>query len=237
MGILNERIKLSLLVNGNGLEDNYKRNSLYLMDKVTKTDDEFEAVDKSGVYPGNFYFFQYDIKNTSVKSWEKWSPVFVVESKKTGNPLFPLVYYAVNFNFIPLQIRTEIFDPYFTEEIFEKNIPLKVNRMGMEKELLKWGFEYSIRSYNAIQLNLVHKIDMNSVPRFLMSGHPRATYDPKKLMEIWNEKIKTRDQRHNEMMQSLLTDFYDINGQIKDRYKVLKGNIQNIQNSLKNFKR
>ena len=51
MGILNERIKLSLLVNGNGLEDNYRRNSLYLMDKVTKTDKEFEAVDKSSVYP------------------------------------------------------------------------------------------------------------------------------------------------------------------------------------------
>ena len=178
-----------------------------------------------------------DLKNTSVKSWEKWSPVFVVDAKKTGNPLFPLVYYAVNFNFIPLQIRSEIFDPYFTEEIFEKNIPLKVNRMGMEKELLKWGFEYSIRSYNAIQLNLVHKIDMNFVPRFLMSGHPRATYDPKKLMEIWKEKIKTRDERHNEMMQSLLTDFYEMDGQIKEKYKVLKGHIQNIQNSLRNFKK
>ena len=38
MGILEERVKLSLLVNGNGLADNYKNNCLHLMDKITKSD-------------------------------------------------------------------------------------------------------------------------------------------------------------------------------------------------------
>ena len=37
MGELSERVKLSLLVNGNGIPDNFKNNSLYFYDKYQKT--------------------------------------------------------------------------------------------------------------------------------------------------------------------------------------------------------
>jgi hypothetical protein len=68
-----------------------------------------------------------------------------------------------------------------------------------------------------------------------MSGHPLTKYDPQKLIQIWTKKLETRDQRHNEMMNSLVSDFYDMSGKIKDKYVALKGHIQRIQNSLRRF--
>ena len=228
MGLLDDRVKLSLLVNGNGLPDNYKNNSLYLMEKITKSDKEYTAINVSDIDTGNFYFMQY--KDPS--NWMQWSPVFVVDWKKFDNKV---VIFGVNFNFIPLEIRTVIFDPYFMEKNFTENIPLKVDLKGMYSELLKFGFEYSIVEYNAIQIRVVHQIEMNSVPRFLMSGHPLTKYDPQKLIQIWTKKLESRDQRHNEMMNSLISDFYEMDGKIKEQYQVLKGHIQRIQNSLRRF--
>ena len=228
MGLLDDRVKLSLLVNGNGLPDNYKNNALYLMEKITKSDDEYEAINISDIKVGSFCFIRYQ----DPSNWMMWSPVFIIDSKKFDNKV---VIFAVNLNFIPLEIRTVIFDPYFIEKNFDINLPLKVNYKGMYDELLKWGFEYSLVEYNAIQIRMVHQIEMNSVPRFLMSGHPLTRYDPQKLIQIWTKKLETRDQRHNEMMNSLVSDFYEMDGKIKEQYQVLKGHVQRIQNSLRRF--
>ncbi len=228
MGLLDDRVKLSLLVNGNGLPDNYKNNALYLMEKITKSDKEYTAINVTDIKVGSFCFIQYQ----DPSNWMKWSPVFIVDSKKFDNKI---VIFGVNLNFIPLEIRTVIFDPYFIEKNFDINLPLKVNYKGMYDELLKWGFEYSLVEYNAIQIRMVHQIEMNSVPRFLMSGHLLTKYDPQKLIQIWTKKLETRDQRHNEMMNSLISDFYEMDGKIKEQYQVLKGHIQRIQNSLRRF--
>ena len=228
MGALEERVKLSLLVNGNGLEDNFKNNSIELMSKWDKSDDMYKAINIDSIIPGGFYFFQY--KDPS--DWMKYSPVFVVDYKKFDNKI---VIFGVNFNFIPLQFRSAIFDPFFKDEFFENDTFLKVTYDGMYKELLKWKFEYTLMEYNAIQLFRVHKIHMSQIPKFLYSQHPKAKYDPQKLMQIWTKKLETRDQRHNEMMNSLISDFYDMDGKIKEQYQALKGHIQRIQNSLKRF--
>jgi len=228
MGLLDDRVKLSLLVNGNGLADNYKNNCLYLMDKITKSSKEYTAIGINDIKPGSFYFIQY----VDPSNWMAWSPVFIVDWKKFDNKI---VVFAVNFNFIPLEVRTVIFDPYFVEKNFKDGIPLKVNYKGMYDELLKWGFEYSLVEYNAIQIKMIHRIDMDEVPRFLMSGHPLTKYDPQKLIQIWTKKLETRDQRHNEMMNSLISDFYEMDGKIKEKYVALKGHIQRIQNSLRRF--
>ena len=228
MGDLEERVKLSLMVNGSDLADNYKKNCLHLMDKITKTDIDYKAIKVSDIDSGNFYFFQYKDPST----WMQWSPVFVVDWKKIDNKI---IIFGVNFNFIPLELRVGIFDPFFTHKNFLEDVPLKVTYKGMYEELLKWGFEYSLVEYNAIQISSVHKIHMDFVPRFLMSGHPLAKYDPKKLLQIWQKKIETRDQRHNEMMTALISDFYAADANMSNKYQVLKGHIQRIQNSLKRF--
>lgn len=228
MGGLVDRIGLRMLVDGDGLADNFKQNSLYFYNKFTKSDKDLPAVSPKDIKVGMFYHFHY----LDDSNWMKWSPVFVADFKKVG---VVSVILAVNFNFIPLEIRARVFDKYILEEDFEKNRPLKVNYKGIYDELKKVGFEYSLVEYNVKLLKLVHRIDMETVPRFLISAHPKNKYDPKKLISIWKTKIKNQDKRDKEISNSTLDDFYDIQHEISDKYDVLRQHIERIQNSQKKY--
>lgn len=223
-----ERVRLNLLVYGNGIEENFKNNSLFFADKYSKSDKMVTALSTADLQTGGFYFLHY----SDDSNWMKYSPVFVVEQKNFGNQVIVM---AVNLNFIPLEVRAMIFDPYIQEDYFENDTFLKVDYSGMYNELIGFGFEYSLMEYNAIQIKMVHKIHMEMLPRFLYSQHPRATYDPRKLMSIWRKKIETKSQRNQEMMKSMIDDFYNIDNDISEKYKVMKGHIERIQKSLKKY--
>ena len=228
MSPLEERVRLSLLVYGNGIEENFKNNSFFFADKYSKSDEMVTAKSTTDIQTGGFYFLHY----LDDSNWMKYSPVFIVEQKNFGNQI---IVFAVNMNFIPLQIRALIFDKYIIEEHFEKDSFLRVDYPGMYKELVKFGFEYALMEYNAIQIKRVHKIHMELLPRFFFSQHPKATYDPKKLMDIWHKKLETKSARNQEMMKSMVDEFYDINNDISEKYKVMKGHIERIQKSLKKY--
>jgi len=225
---LEDRARLSLLVYGNGIEENFRNNSMFFAEKYSKSDDMVTAKSTTDIQAGGFYFFHY----LDDSDWMRYSPVFVVEQKNFANQI---VIFAVNMNFIPLEVRVLIFDPYIIEEHFEKDSFLKVDYAGMYKELVKFGFEYALMEYNAIQIKKVHKIHMEMLPRFFFSQHPKATYDPKKLMDIWQKKLETKSERNREMMKAMIDDFYDINKDISEKYKVMKGHIDRIQKSLKKY--
>jgi hypothetical protein len=228
MGILQEKINLSLLVYGNDLADNFKNNSLFFYDKYQKSDIDVTSISVSDIEIGRFYFLHY----LDDSNWMKWSPVFVVSFKKFSNMV---ILFAVNFNFIPLEVRSSIFDKYMIDKNFDDNKSLAVDHKGVYTELLKFGFEYSLIEYNLSQVKFVHRISMNMVPRFLYSQHPQNKYDPNKLMQIWNSKISQQDKRHREMMSALIDDFYDIEGEIKEQYKILKEHILRINKSLEKY--
>jgi hypothetical protein len=162
----------------------------------------------------------------------KWSPVFVVDYKKFDNKV---VIFAINFNFIPLEIRAGIFDKFITNEDFEKDRLLKVDMKGAYTELLKVGFEYALMEFNAIQVVTAHKISMNILPRFINSGHPQNKYDPKKLIEIWEAKLDKREQRHKEMMSASIDDFYKASEEILEKYSELKDHILRIRRNAIQF--
>ena len=228
MGILIDKIGLRMLVHGDGLADNFKNNSIYFYEKYRKSDKSVQAIDVSKIQMGGFYHFHY----ADDSNWMKWSPVFVTNFKKFSNQI---VIFAVNFNFIPLQVRAYLFDKFIIEDDFEKDRFLKVDYEGVYRELRKFGFEYALVEYNAIQLKLVHKIEMEIVPRFLIAGHPENKYDPKKLHEIWQVKLKDKDKRHQEIMQATMQEFYDAKGEISEKYVVLKDHIQRIQKSQQKY--
>jgi hypothetical protein len=121
------------------------------------------------------------------------------------------------------------------EENFDKDIPLKVNYEGMYSELIKYGFEYALIEYNAVQLKLVHRISMEMVPRFLISGHPKNKYDPGKLFQIWQAKIQDKDKRNQEIMKSTIEDFFNAKGEINEKYVLLNDHIKRIQKSLRKY--
>jgi len=228
MGSLLDRVKLSQLVHGTDLVDFYRNNTLFMYDKYSKSEEDCKAISKSDIRDGGFYFIQY----MDDSNWMKWSPIFCCDYRKFSNMI---VILGVNFNFIPLEIRSSVFDKFITEKDFEKNNFLEVNFQGMYTELLRYGFEYSIQEYNVAQIKLVHKISLDLLPRFLYSSHPKNTYDPKKLVQIWQTKLDTKAQRHQEMITSILKDFYDVNNDISEQYDALRDHITRLQTSYKKY--
>ncbi len=224
MGELIERSKLSLLVNGNGVEENYKNNSLWFYDKYSKSSELVQSINVKDIYPGGFYFFHYQDSS----NWLKWAPVFVADFKKFSNKI---IIFAVNFNFIPLEIRVGIFDKFIQSDDFEKNSLLAVTYQGMYNELKSLGFEYALMEFDALRIERVHRIHLDILPRFCYHQHPMVKYDPKKLIDIWNAKIAKSADRHKEIMSSSLEEFYDIKFDIDEKYKTLKNHIQRIRNN------
>lgn len=228
MGELLERVKLSNLVYGDGIVENFTNNSNYFYEKFSKSDGEVMSISPNSIDIGRFYFFHY--KDDS--NWIKYSPVFVVDEQQFSNMR---VFTAINLNFIPLEVRVSFFDNFMLDIDFDKDRFLKVDAKGAKNELLKYGFQYAMMEYNQAQFVLVHKINMSAVPRFLYSGHPINKYDPKKLYDIWKVKLNTRYERDRELSKSMIKDFYDISNNINENYKILKNHIQRIQTSLKKY--
>jgi hypothetical protein len=225
---LSERVKLSLLVNGNGIVENFKNNSLYFYELYGKSTDDFTNISVADMYPGGFYFLHY----VDDSNWMKWSPVFVGDYKKFSDKI---VLFCVNFNLIPLEVRVLLFDKFITEKDFENNSFLKVDFQGIYNELRKLGFEYALMEYDASRIKIVHRVNLNLLPRFLYHQHPKNKYDPEKLIEIWETKIKTREKRHQEMTLALINEFFEVNSEISDKYNVLKKHIQRLQNNIKKY--
>lgn len=228
MADLLERIKLNNLDYGKDIFDNFKNNSLYFYDKYQKSDDLVTSIPFGKITFGSFYFFHYQDES----NWMRYAPVFTVEFKKFNNLI---VIIALNLNFIPLEVRGLIFDPFILPEDFEKDRDLKVDYVGIYDELKKYGYEWALMEFNLSQMVSVHRINMSQVPRFLYSQHPINKYDPKKLWEIWKAKLGARQERDKEISNVILDDFYDLSKDITDNFDQLKGRIQRIQRNLQKF--
>jgi thiol-disulfide isomerase/thioredoxin len=228
MGVLQENTKLQMKVFGGNIVDFYKENSLYMYDKYSKSESYCKSISISEIQIGGFYHFHY----LDDSNWMKWSPVFVCDSRKLDKLVIIL---AVNFNFIPLEIRTLLFDKFIIQKDIDENRLIPVDFKGMYTELIRLGFEYAIVEYNAAQLKLVHRISLEILPRFLYSSYPKNKYDPNKLMEIWKAKLDGKEERHKEMTLLLLDDMYKISKEINDKYSVLGDHIDRVRKSLQKF--
>lgn len=228
MAELLERSNLGKLVYGAGLFENYKNNSLYFYGKYSESDNLVKNINPGSIQIGGFYFLHY----LDDSNWMKYSPIFTVDFKKFGNII---MIFGINFNFLPIEIRIAIFDKFILEEDFDGDKLLEVDFEGVYQELRSFGFEYAIVEYNLAQVKLVHKINMEVVPRFLYSGHPINIYDPKKLYEIWKAKIGARDKRDSDMSKYLVNDFMKIKEDFETDLTSLKGHIERLKRSVEKY--
>jgi hypothetical protein len=244
MGALQDRVILNQKVFGTDIVDFFKKNCQFMVEKYSKSDDMCTAISKEQISPGRFYFFHY----LDDSNWMKWAPVFVVdwkqlsatvekdeETQRAKQSKEVKIATCMNFNFLPIEIRCQFFDKFITEEMFEKNSTLEVDFQGVYTELLNYGFEYCLTEFNVFQIQLVHAINLELLPRFLNSSHPKNTYDPKKLMEIRKSALKNREQRHKEMVSSTLKDFYDTSSLISGKYDALLAHIERLQKSIQKY--
>jgi hypothetical protein len=228
MGELLDRVKLSKLVYGNGDVESFKNNSMFLYESLGNSNKMIVGTSVREIQTGGFYFLHY----RDDSNWMKYSPVFTVSHKQFGNMI---VLMAVNFNFIPVEVRVTMFDKFMTEEDFERDRLLAVDYEGMYRELLKWGFEYALVEYNVAQIAMVHKVSAVAVPRFLNSQHPINKYDPLNLYGIWRAKLGDRAKRHDEMSAAMLKDFYEIEKDISEEFDVLREHILRLQRSYEKY--
>ena len=88
MGELAERVKINLLVNGNGIPDNFKNNSLYFYNKYQSSTPEVLSVSVTDIQPGGFYFLHY----LDTSNWMQFSvfssALLVKEPTVYGNNSF-----------------------------------------------------------------------------------------------------------------------------------------------------
>ena len=80
MGSLQNRVDLNMKVYGKDIVDFYKNNSIFMVDKYTKSDDMCTSLSIRDIVPGRFYFFHYE----DPSNWMRYSPVFVVDYRKVG---------------------------------------------------------------------------------------------------------------------------------------------------------
>lgn len=224
MGSLVDRVKLNMLVYGNGISENYKNNSLFFYDSYLKSSPEVKSIQPKDIWFGRFYFFHYVDKS----DWMKYAPVYVVDFKKFSNKI---ILFCINFNFLPMEVRVSFFDKFMVDKDFEKNDFLKVKMQTIYDQLRSIGFEYSLMEFDMTRLKMVHQIHLDVLPRFIISGHPKLVYDPKKLRDISLAKRATSGQRHKEMMTSLVNEFYETTKEIPEKYQTLKKHIQRIRNN------
>lgn len=230
MGALEDRVKLSQKVFGTDLVDYYQKNTHHMYEKYNGSDEMVQSIDKVDIQMGGFYHLYY----MDDSNWMKYSPIFCADYRKIGNII---VILGVNFNFIPLELRSAIFDKYIIEKDFENNQLLKVDFKGVYGALIRYGFEYAIVEYNVAQIKQIHRINLEYLPRFLYSSYPRNTYDPRKLMDIWTKKLSTKQQRHQEMIKTMLEDFYDISGDISEKYDALSDHVSRLQRNFEKYGR
>ena len=230
MSELLERVRLNNLVYGDGVADNFKNNSIFFYNKYSKSDNQVSSIGVGEIQIGRFYHLHYQDDS----NWMKYSPVFTVDVKKFESLI---ILMAVNFNFIPVEVRISIFDKFMNSDTFENDRLLSVDFTGVYNELKRYGFEYAIVEYNIKQVKLVHKINMSVVPRFLYSAHPINKYDPRKLYEIWSAKISKRNERDAEMSKLLIDDFIKSSDEIAENYKMMKDHINRVKRSIEKYGR
>lgn len=221
MGILADKIK----DDSNGsISEYFKTNSYNLYKKYQNPDDTVQNISISDITNGGFYLLFY----LDESNWMRYSPVFVCEIRYN-------IFFSMNFNFIPLEIREQFFDKYIIN--LEENDQLsEIKFERCYKELIRYGFEYAIVEYDIKKIKAVLKIDISILPEFLYSSYPAVKYDPNKLYDIWSKKLKDREQRHQELIKTIVSNFYETKESLISEMTVLKNHFTRLKRNQEKFK-
>lgn len=220
MGILLDKIKKDS--EKNGIVNYFKDNSLYFYNQFqSPSNKSIEVINTSKIEEGKFYFLYY----YDDSKWMQYAPIFVVDFKKIDNKI---IVYAINFNFLPIQIKSAFFDKYIKDLTNDKQFT-SITFETVYTQLLRIGYEYSLMEFNVKMINRVYDISIDLLPQFLNFSHPLVKYDPNKLYDIWVKKLKTKQQRHQEMIQSTVSDFYNFSDEMNEKYTALNDHMKRIE--------
>ena len=207
----------------------YKDNTMNFYNLYQSPDNKkVRTVNIGNVVKGRFYFIKYLDKS----NWMMYSPVMVCDFVD-GRMIF-----AINFNFIPLEIRMAIFDQYTKKTEYKGFNETPYPVMTFEnayKLLIRFGYEYAIVEYEVSRVELLYEINPDMTLEFLFSGYPLNKYDPDKLYSIWLKKMETKEQRHQEMIEKIASDFYNVTDELIESAGALKGHFKRLKSNYDAF--
>lgn len=212
---------------GGNIPDYYKKNTISLYNRYKSPDKEVRSIPVSKMSEGAFYFLLYRDES----NWMKYSPIFFVDWKEFDDMI---IGYGVNMNFIPLEYRAALFDSIILNLEDEDQVR-GLNFESMYKQLLRIGYEYALVEYDMRRIERCYHISINILPNFLYSSYPKNKYDPQKLYDIWYKKLSGREQRHQEIIQQLATDFFKVTEEIEMKYDSLSDHMKRVQRNHKKF--
>lgn len=236
MGYIQKKIDESL--KKKGIVELFTDNQKYLYngnsDGVSLIPGLIDGISLKDIQFGRFHFFVYlelpDLPLSRQSKWMAFSPVFVIDTKEFSNLI---ILRAINLNFLPLKFRIGFFDKFINENTVNNNTPIRAEYDVVYNELKQIGFEWTIMEFNLKNIMNVYRINMAIVDKFLHTNHPQVIYDENKLVSIWSAKIKNQEKRHKEITQALMSDFFDISGEIDEKYQMLKNHISRLQRGMK----
>jgi hypothetical protein len=223
--------------------ENYPLKSFsWLYTSIQNTTNKFNRVfDKSSFISGKFYFLRYDLKRLNkTQKLEQLSPILLIDSRVYEGKKY---YYGINLNFFPLSIKeaffTKFIDDNYTnilKENEEKKTVLSesplsnINYDSIHLELLKYGYEYTIREYRDELINEIYMVSTDFLDKFITIHTQTLTgVDDTKLNEIWIAKLKA------ETLQDRLDDVFLIKSNYENILKELKEKFKNLEQELSNI--
>ena len=242
MGKLLDNLELLYRTEGEKLSNN---SSKWMIDKLQSPSDGVSVVNLSDMLAGKFYFLLYNLQGKSSKL-EQYAPILLTDWKQLEHTK---IVFGLSINFIPMKLRIRLFDKMFDgQENLLKSKDDKT-KAGMQEQpmngisyenvyqmLSAIGFEYSIREFDLRLVNKVYEISFTQLERFLtMNSQVFTNVDEGKLAQIWKAKLKTRDERHQNLMKDTMNNWKDIDKVLEKSMQDFKTTRENLNKSIEDL--
>lgn len=212
----------------------------WLFNKLRDNDKKVVKVGLDKIRIGQFYFMRYDLKGLNKSSrLEQFVPMMVVDYKPA---IDKKVLWILNLNFIPINLKESFFSSFldnyqstldnnFEAKDWNNETPLpSINYENIWKQLLSFGFEYTIREIRLDLINDIHGVSTDYL-HFLTTQNTQALtgVDEAKLNEIWITKLKNESLGDRvEDLTKIKSNYENILNELADKFKDLNKKLNGI---------
>lgn len=220
---------------------NYTVNSInWLKTSLNKPNNKFMGIDPGKMKIGSFYFMRYDLQkiNKSTKM-EQFVPFMLVDYKPS---IDKKVFWILNLNFFPTNIKLAFFSSFLDKftNILEDNEKKKdvlqespipnINYKNMWNELIKFGFEYSVREIRIELINQLFVVSTDNLKYLTTMNTQLLTgVDDGKLNQIWITKLKNEPfQDRVEELRTIKNNYYAILEELDSKFKNLNKELDGL---------
>jgi hypothetical protein len=204
-----KKIGILEMLYGSGITATTETSTLWLKDKLQNNDLLFYPI--RNIEIGKFYFMFYAMKEKNVL--ENIAALFII-GEQTFNKV-GIVYYGVNFNYLPVILRHKFFnelfkglDKKFYEDEFKNNVlkekPIQVQFSTVYNILKGIGFEWAIREITPKAIEECYLVSFQDINKFCNINLTQLTgMTDEALAIIAQKKYEKQDKRERDLINRI----------------------------------